>query len=284
MGRLKCFSLFYIFIFVSGMMVFGQSVTVSNPKANANWCIGDTYSITWATPGVSDNFVEIYLKTSDGARNVEVIAEHTQNDGEFAWEVPAHIRPGNYTIGFRTVDSNITGGGSVFKVITCLKRAKVITKPALKVKPVSPVRPARPTLKFSKMDTGDVELSPAQLKIIYGQSVLQLNPGNNKTINIPEDSPLVDSQGKVSVIIEFTLRNKTTKNFSFNVVVLYDNRVVLSEGVKLFSQRTKTIRKATKLSSTSGAKPLIVQGPVGISDDTHIVFFNARLWMRVYAL
>lgn len=271
--------------FIVGVLAYGQQpLTINSPKANANLCIGTTYPITWTTSGAADNWVELYLKTSDGRRNVEVIAEHTRNDGEFQWEVPAHIRPRSYTIGIRGVDTNTSRLSPLFEIIKCLKRVQTVKKPAITVKPVTPVRPARPIIKFSKLDHGDVELSPPRLKIIYGQSILQLNSGDNKTLNIPEDSPLVDSRGKVSVIIEFSLRNKTTKNFDFNVVVLYDNRTVFTERIKLFSKRTKTVRKSVKLSSTSGPKRLIVQGPVGISDDTHIVFFNARLWVRIAAL
>ncbi|NIM17685.1 MAG: hypothetical protein GTO45_37450 [Candidatus Aminicenantes bacterium] len=283
---MKVLRLFFICcFFIVGVLTYGQQpLSINSPKANANLCIGTTYPITWTTSGAADNFVELYLKTSDGRRNVEVIAEHTRNDGEFQWKVPDHIRPGSYTIGIKGVDTNISRVGARFKIIKCLTRVQTVKKPALTVKPVTPVRPARPIIKFSQLDHGDVELSPPGLKIIYGQSILQLNSGDNKTLNIPEDSPLVDSRGKVSVIIEFSLRNKTTKNFDFNVVVLYDNRTVFTERIKLFSKNTKTIRRSVKLSSTSGPKRLIVQGPVGISDDTHIVFFNARLWVRIYAL
>jgi hypothetical protein len=283
---MKVLRLFFICcFFIVGVLAYGQQpLSINSPKANANLCIGTTYPITWTTAGASDNFVELYLKTSDGRRNVEVIAEHTRNDGEFQWEVPGHIRPGSYTIGIKGVDTNISRVGAQFKIIKCLKRVQTVKKPALTVKPVTPVRPARPIIKFSKPDHGEVELSPSRLKIIYGQSILRLNPGDNKTINIPEDSPLVDSRGKVSVIIEFSLRNKTTKNFDFNVVVLYDNRTVFTERIRLFSKNTKTIRRSVKLSSTPGLKRLIVKGPVGISDDTHIVFFNAGLWVRIYAL
>ena len=156
-----------------------------------------------------------------------------------------------------------------------------------KPKPLSPqtIKPAGvQQIQFSRLDHGNVILLPAVLKIRYGQNVLELPQGGNGVINIPENSNLIDSQGKVTVMIEYTLKNTTAKRFSFNSLLRYNAVSITSDQVTLFSNRSKTITKTVKLQSTSDRKSIIIQGPVGISDDTHIIFFNAILWVRIYAL
>jgi hypothetical protein len=156
-----------------------------------------------------------------------------------------------------------------------------------KPKPLSPqtIKPAGvQQIQFSRLDHGNVILLPAVLKIRYGQNVLELPQGGNGVINIPENSNLIDSQGKVTVMIEYTLKNTTAKRFSFNSLLRYNAVSITSDQVTLVSNRSKTITKTVKLQSTSDRKSIIIQGPVGISDDTHIIFFNAILWVRIYAL
>ena len=156
-------------------------------------------------------------------------------------------------------------------------KTKVLTPEQLGVKPLQ-------QLQYSRIDQGDVEMSPAVLIIKYGQSVLRLNQGGSGAINIPEDSNLIDSRGKISVTVEYTLRNKTAKRFSFSSRLRYDTTVVGSINVVLYGNKSKTIRQSVKLQSTNSAKYIRISGPVGISDDTPIVFFNAMLRVRVYPL
>ena len=122
------------------------------------------------------------------------------------------------------------------------------------------------------------------MKIRYGQNVLTLPQGGSGVINIPENSNLLDSQWKVTVTVEYTLKNTTTKRFSFNSLLRYNGVSITSDRVTIFAYGSKKITKTVTLQSTSARKTITIQGPVGISDDTPIVFFNARLWVRVYAL
>lgn len=168
-----------------------------------------------------------------------------------------------------------TKGTSLF----AQKKLKKITPP---VKPAPP--PVTPRPIFSRIDWGDVEMSPAVLTIRYGQDVIRLNQGGNGFIQISEGSPLIDSQGKVSVTVEYTLRNKTTKNFKFKVLLRYGSDWIAGPEVTLFSNRTKNIRQTVKLQPYNEYKYIGIIGPVGISDDTHIVFLNARLFVRVSAV
>jgi len=160
----------------------------------------------------------------------------------------------------------------------------VASQKVLKTKVLTPEQMGVKQLQYSRIDQGDVEMSPAVLTIRYGQSVLRLNQGGSGAINIPEDSNLIDSRGKISVTVEYTLRNKTAKRFSFSSRLRYDTTVVGSINVVLYGNKSKTIRQSVKLQSTNSAKYIGISGPVGISDDTPIVFFNAMLRVRVYPL
>lgn len=164
---------------------------------------------------------------------------------------------------------------------------KVLKPKVLKPKVLTPeqqgVKPLR-QLYYSRMDWGDVEMSPAVLTIRYGERVLRLNQGTTATIHIDENSDLIDSQGKVPATVEYTLRNKTAKRFRFISRILYDTTVVGSTSVVLYGHKTKTIRKNVKLQFTQTPKYIGISGPVGISDDTPIVFFNARLSVFVHVL
>ncbi len=149
-------------------------------------------------------------------------------------------------------------------------KTKVLTPEQMGVKPLQ-------QLQYSRMDWGDVEMSPAVLTIRCAPRVLSLNQATSGTIVIDENSDLIDSQNKVSATVEYTLRNKTAKNFRFNSIIQYDTTVVGSTSVVLCGHQTKTIRKNVKLQFTRSAKYIGISGPVGISQDTPIVFFNARL-------
>jgi hypothetical protein len=172
-------------------------------------------------------------------------------------------------------------------LITAYGSTAMAATTTVKPKPLSPqtVKPVGvQQIQFSRLDHGNVIASPAVLKIQYGQNILNLTLGQNGVINIPEGSDLIDSQGKVTVTIEYTLKNTTTKRFSFNSLLRYNGVTVTYDKVTLFANQSKTIRKTVKLQATPGSRNIIIQGPVGISDDTHIVFFNAGLWVRIYPL
>jgi hypothetical protein len=162
-------------------------------------------------------------------------------------------------------------------------RAQETAPTAMKPLQLKP-KQVKPVQLFSTIDHGDVELAPPMITIRYGQSVLTLNQGGNGTINIPENSNLLDPQGRVSMTIEYTLRNKTAKAFQFNAVLVYANTTVGTTPVTLFGNGSKTVSQTVSLQPTNQAKSLRIQGPVGVSDDTHIIFFNASLWTRVYPL
>ena len=263
--------------------VYCQSNTVVKPKSNDTLCKGEKYTIEW-NGGNLGSFVEIYLKTPDGRTNVEVLAEHTQNDGKFECTIPSYISDGNYLIRVVSVDNhNLYINSGVFNVIKCLK----MKKKAIHLKPTNILRPKpfKPVPLYSKLDHGDVEI--LSIRIEYGQNVKTITQGGSAGIQIPEGSDLLDSNGNLPVVVKYTLRNKTGKNFRFDEMIRYNNLTLASSSSKivLLKYKTKSITHNVILKNTPQLKRISVECPeIGISDDTRIVFFSARLLIRIYPL
>lgn len=157
--------------------------------------------------------------------------------------------------------------------------------PAVKVVQILPVIAAKPfyTIKYSALDHGEVVLEPLVLTIRYGENVLNLNNGSDGSIQLPENSELLEGINIV-VTMEFKLRNTTNKNFRFDIYLDYGGVLRTIQNVRLLNGGTKTISKVLRLTPTNQMERILFKGPVGVSDDTPIVFFNARLMLRVYPL
>ena len=263
--------------------VYCQSNTVVKPKSNETLCKGEKYTIEWNGANLG-SFVEIYLKTPGGKKNVEVLAEHTKNDGKFECTIPSYISDGKYLIRVVSVDNhNLYINSGVFEVIKCLKRVK---KP-VHLKPINIVRPkpVKPVPLYSKLDHGDVEI--LSIRIEYGQNIKNIPQGGSVGINVPEDSDLLDSNGNIPAVVKYTLRNKTGKNFRFDEMLRYNNLTLASSSFKiiLLRYKTKSVTHNVVLKNNPQLKRISVECPeIGISDDTRIVFFNARLSIHIYAL
>lgn len=136
-------------------------------------------------------------------------------------------------------------------------------------------------LEFSRIDHGDVQVHFTGVSLKYGPNTLNLLQGESGTISLPEVSDLIDGQGRVPVTMEYTLINNTSKAFRFRVFVSYGDGILKTTQVTLAGNASKKIVQRVKLQPTNSNKNLIIHGPVGISDDTHIIFFNAELWTRI---
>ncbi|MBT8490828.1 MAG: hypothetical protein KJN62_07260, partial [Deltaproteobacteria bacterium] len=128
-----------------------------------------------------------------------------------------------YVIVFSIVLLTIVYGTTAMAATTTAKPRKL---PPRAIKPVGVQQ-----IQFSRIDHGDVVLLPASVKIRYGQNVLTLPQGGSGVINIPENSNLLDSQWKVTVTVEYTLKNTTTKRFSFNSLLRYNGVSITSDRV-----------------------------------------------------
>lgn len=91
---------------VSGMLLMGQSITVTRPNGGENWVLGSTEEITWTTEDISSGTFQITLWEADQNLGVVVTGlPHTQES--FPWIVGKLINapdadPGsNYRIKIR---------------------------------------------------------------------------------------------------------------------------------------------------------------------------------------
>ena len=139
-------------------------------------------------------------------------------------------------------------------------------------------------LEYDNYRSGDVRISPATLTIKYGGRILLINQGQTKTLSIDQDSPLLDSTGKLVATVEYKLENTTTKTLKFRVGVRHGNNTVGSTEVTFFGKQTKNIRANVKLAPSSGYLPIQVKGLniLDYPDDNPPVFLNGGLKVFVY--
>ncbi len=136
---------------------------------------------------------------------------------------------------------------------------------------------------FESPDHGDVIVFPNYVVIRYNGRVLNLSQGGRGSILIPENSEAI-IRGNVSVTIQYTLKNRTSRNFRFNLGIGYGNRRVGGSQVTIYGNRLITMTHQIALQPTAGYERFQLVGPAGIRDDTIIVFFNADLLVRIYEL
>ena len=150
---------------------------------------------------------------------------------------------------------------------------------------LKPMKPVKPIL-FETAYGEYFEMSPTTLTIKYGTNVVNIGQGQSQTINIPEGSPLLNPQGNLSAMVEYSLRNKTTKNLRFRVGLKYGNTYLANKDLTFFGQKTIRVQHNVNLAPGSGHLTILVEGGnilTSTSDDTRPVFFNGRLWLRVYS-
>lgn len=282
--------LFLLLITLIPCFLKPATIKVNKPDGTKPLCKGEKCTIEWV-PYNRNGFVEIYLRSSDGKRNIEVLAEHTRDDGIHESTIPAHVSDGYYRIGVVCVeDHNIFGNSKMVRVIGCLKKkGKTMT---LNKRPVHQLQPATvKPLQFSKLDHGEVEITSIQIQ--YGQNTVIINQsGGQAGISIPETSGLLNSNGHLPVKFKYTLRNKTSKRFNFTEILKVDpallapnNPSSFSQRVTLFQNQSKSISHDVILKNCTQYKEIQVYCPeIGISDDTLIIFFNGRLMVHIYAL
>jgi hypothetical protein len=92
------------------------SITVTSPHSGDTWYKGDTKTITWTKTGTMDSNVKIRLRNSTSTTNILDITNSTLNDGNYSWEIPTSVAPGNYVIRVSTTDSQVYGDSDVFQI------------------------------------------------------------------------------------------------------------------------------------------------------------------------
>ncbi|MBE0665289.1 MAG: hypothetical protein IH584_05650 [Candidatus Aminicenantes bacterium] len=89
-----------------GSHLWGQTITVTSPAANNEWCRGSSHTITWTSSGVTGNVAIHLYPVNQPNVSPMLIASNTANDGNFLWLFPASCPTGTYTI---RVQSGVPG-------------------------------------------------------------------------------------------------------------------------------------------------------------------------------
>ena len=76
----------------SGNFSINESITISSISSFESWTIGESHYINWDSKDVVGEYVKIELLNEN--EEYFTIAENTNNDGSFLWEIPDSIKPG----------------------------------------------------------------------------------------------------------------------------------------------------------------------------------------------
>jgi len=197
--------------------LWGQSITVTSPKAADEWCTGSTYTVTWAPSGAMQASVAIRLRvagSSEKAPAAFTIANGEPNDGSFSWTVPNSVSPGSYFIRVRTDDSTVIGDSAVFKISNC--PAQII--PPAPLPDDNPLPSARVTRNFHPTVNPNSLLPVLRVKLPVNGT--QLMPGNNCFIawSLPGGYPMVKialiplSQAQLGITAQGSEIKSSTEN------------------------------------------------------------------------
>ncbi len=234
--------------------------------------------------------VKITLRQGDLVKGT--VASSTPNDTSHSWTVPSNLANGNYTLRFSTTNNTVLGNSRNFKIMTCLKPATPVTpidRPVVQ-KPVKKLSPGTlQPITFETYENNAIEMTPQRITIGYGSNSLIVQQGENKLINLPENSPLLNANGKLPVQVEYTLRNKTNKNYRFHVAFRYGNSFLDPEQVTFAGGQSKTVLHNVVLTPSNNTSMRIGIEATDIlidagSNDVRPVYFNANLRVRVYAI
>ncbi len=132
----------------------------------------------------------------------------------------------------------------------------------------------------------DFELTPDTLTIEYDTTVVKIAQGETKTINLPEDSPILVN-GKLPATVKYSLRNKTIKNLKFRVFLKHGESILYYKDLAFCGETVVNEQQRINFSPSSSPMILTVEAGdifVSPSDDTRPVFFSGKLQVRVYPL
>jgi len=269
------------------------NVTFTQPVAGSPLRLSTAKTIIWQQNSVcgSNILLKLVRNTGWSANIVSVPASNLSHN----WTV------GNYESG--TADA---GDGYQIKCVSADTGAQCGESGVFRILPplVSPANPPvsiSPSqfdiqkrqlpeihvMQYERIDGGDVILMPGKIDIKYGAQTLELLQSGTGAISIPEDSPLINADGSVKTTVSYILKNMTAKNFRFNILLRFGGVMLASKEIIILSNQTKNVQMNINFPPTPQNEParyLLLQGPVGTSDDTPISFFLASLRVRVFAL
>ena len=116
-GRMIKRNIFIIFmLFTFSVLIFPQSLTVTEPDPGETWYKGSTYNITWTSSSCPDPDIKINIfKNSVSVANfIEQLTG--PNNGSKSWTIPSSYATGNYVVRVKTGDDVCKGDSGVFKI------------------------------------------------------------------------------------------------------------------------------------------------------------------------
>ena len=126
------------------------------------------------------------------------------------------------------------------------------------------------------------------MTLTFGQQTLTLSQGQRAVKELPENSPLIRPDGKVSASASYRVTNRTTRTFKVRLQVWQQSRSVGNQEVRFSPSQSRTINQPVLLEASGAQQYLsfnVMEPPdeCGI-DDAWAALFHAELWVRVYPL
>jgi hypothetical protein len=142
-------SAIWVVVLLGAAAASAQTITITSPTLNANWCRGQEHTITWASTGAVGAKVYIRLRQGDTWWDVA----DTDNDGSYPWTVPASLATGKYAVVIRNADRSVVTTSPSFNITDCGAPLLVVKKlPPLERPPVRLVFPPHPIITEYTMD------------------------------------------------------------------------------------------------------------------------------------
>lgn len=110
---MKKFTVFMTVFILGTVSLFAQAISFKLPNAFSSYSTGQTIKIGWINnTNANPRSVNIVLFGTGKTGGVATIVEYTDNDGQYNWVVPPHIKGGRYTIKIRNMAKTTTLGES----------------------------------------------------------------------------------------------------------------------------------------------------------------------------
>ena len=91
----KFLSFLFVLVFIIAVS-YSATITVTNPHGGENWVIGNTYTITWNSNGITG---PVGIKLFQNGRSLGYIAQNVPNTGSYSWTINNIIGVGPISAG-----------------------------------------------------------------------------------------------------------------------------------------------------------------------------------------
>lgn len=127
-----------VLLLAAASAMAGPTITVTSPRADVLWCLGQRYAVTWRSSGFTSNVAIVLMR--DGVA-LSKLAASTANDGAADVVVPATVAPGDAVIRVHAIGGAPHGDSAVFRVGECLQ---AVAAPAPRLSAMPSIRVTQP--------------------------------------------------------------------------------------------------------------------------------------------